>query len=149
MVRRDGGGRHRQAEPLVKVFHCDHCGHLVFFENTCCVTCGHKLAYLPDLRVVGSLEQVAANAWRSPLKAAAGRTFRLCRNYTDEEVCNWAIADTETDPLCVSCRLTRVIPNLDPPGARQAWYRLEVAKRRLLFTLLDWRSNSRLIPRRL
>ena len=40
-------------------------------------------------------------------------------------------------PLCKSCRLTREIPDLSVNGHRQAWYRLEVAKRRLLFTLLQ------------
>ncbi len=41
--------------------------------------------------------------------------------------------------LCLSCRLTRVIPDLDVAGHRDAWYRLEVAKRRLLYTLLELR----------
>ena len=38
--------------------------------------------------------------------------------------------------MCVSCRLTRVIPDLTAAGHRPAWYKLEVAKRRLVFTLL-------------
>ena len=41
----------------MKVFHCDHCGHLLFFENTHCVRCGQLVAYLPDLALVGSLDQ--------------------------------------------------------------------------------------------
>jgi hypothetical protein len=40
----------------VKIFHCDHCRHLLFFENVRCVKCGHALAYLPDMGVIGSLE---------------------------------------------------------------------------------------------
>ena len=47
----------------MNVFHCDHCGQLVFFENTVCVNCGNTLAYLPDL---GSLNPVGAGLWRSP-----------------------------------------------------------------------------------
>jgi hypothetical protein len=35
--------------------------------------------------------------------------------------------------------LTRIIPDLAQPEHRQAWYRLEVAKRRLIFTLLQLR----------
>jgi hypothetical protein len=123
----------------MKVFHCDHCGHLLFFENTHCVRCGQLVAYLPDLALVGSLDQDndQAGTWRSPLEAAAGRTYRLCRNYADEQVCNWAVLAEDSSPLCVSCRLTRVIPDLDKSEHRQAWYRLEVAKRRLIFTLLQ------------
>jgi len=120
----------------VRVFHCDHCESLVFFENTTCVTCGHRLAYLPDLTLVGSLEAIDDARWRSPLPAAADRAYRLCANYTGEAVCNWAVLDEDEHPLCQSCRLTRVIPDLSQPGHREAWYRLEGAKRRLVYSLL-------------
>jgi hypothetical protein len=119
----------------MKVFHCDHCGYLLFFENTECVHCKHKLAYLPDLADLGSLEPVGDGLWRSPLPAARGRSYRLCRNYSDMDVCNWAVASDDPDPLCVSCRLTRLIPDVSDPAAKLAWYRLEGAKRRLVFTL--------------
>lgn len=118
----------------MKVFHCDHCGHLLFFENVECVSCRHRLAYLPDLRLVGSLDE-DAEGWRSPLPKAAGRRYRLCRNYTDHEVCNWAVGADDPNPLCISCRLTRVIPDLATPEHRVAWYRVETAKRRVVFTL--------------
>ena len=125
----------------MKVFHCDHCGHLLFFENTFCVRCGRLVAYLPDLANIGSLEQDngQTDTWRSPLQAAAGRTYRLCSNYALERVCNWAVVAGDSNPLCVSCRLTRVIPDLSESKNREAWYRLEVAKRRLIFTLLQLR----------
>jgi hypothetical protein len=120
----------------VKVFHCDHCGQLVFFENTACLGCGRRLAYLPDLALVGSLDEDEDGRWISPLEAAKGRTYRLCRNYTDESVCNWAVSGDDAHPLCECCRLTSMIPDLSQPGAREAWYRLEIAKRRLVYSLL-------------
>ena len=80
---------------------------------------------------------MALTHWRSPLARAAEAGYRLCQNYTNESVCNWAVAATDDSPLCVSCRLTSVIPNLADPANRAAWYRLEVAKRRLLFTLIE------------
>src|SRR5579883_2702612 len=121
----------------MKIFHCDHCRQLVFFENTYCVKCGHRLAYLPDLRVVGSLDATTATGvWNSPLPRAAGRAYRLCRNYEKHDVCNWVVPASGPDELCQSCRLTRVIPDLTRPGHRQGWYKLEVAKRRLVYTLL-------------
>jgi len=118
------------------IFHCDHCQQLIFFENVQCVRCGHLLAYLPDLEVVGSLEPVGEDLWRSPLPQAAGLRYRLCENYIQENVCNWAVPAADPEPLCRSCRFTRVIPDLTQPGHRDAWYRLEVAKRRLLYSLL-------------
>jgi hypothetical protein len=121
----------------MKVFHCDHCGHLLFFENTECVSCGHRVAYLPDVRLVGSLDADGADKWRSPLPRAAKDGYRLCHNDKIERVCNWAVPAGDDNPLCLSCRTTRVIPNLAEPANRSAWYRLEVAKRRLLFTLME------------
>src|SRR5262249_12139219 len=123
----------------MKVFHSDHCGHLLFFENSICVQCHRKVAYLPDLALVGSLDHAGDETWRSPLSAAARRVYRLCRNYADEQVCNWAVSADDQNPLCISCRLTRVIPDLTREGHRQAWYRLEVAKRRVMFTLMHLR----------
>jgi hypothetical protein len=64
----------------MKIFHCDHCQQLVFFENIRCLTCGHALAYLPDLADMGSLDAVGENEWRSPARAASERKYRLCEN---------------------------------------------------------------------
>src|SRR5262245_34042828 len=111
----------------MRVFHCDHCRQLLFFENTRCVKCGRALAFLPDPGFMGSLDEAGDGLWRSPLKLAAGRTYRLCRNYTAHDVCNWAILADDPNPLCRSCRLTRVIPDLARDGAKAAWYRLEAA----------------------
>jgi len=125
----------------MRIFHCDHCGQLLFFENTECVNCRHRVAYLPDAKVVGSLDPSStpdgAGLWSSPLARANRGGYRLCQNYTIELICNWAVPATETNPLCISCRTTRVIPNLADPAHRSVWYRLEVAKRRLLFTLIE------------
>ena len=121
----------------MRIFHCDHCQQLVFFENSRCVNCEHALAYLPDLADIGSLESAGANLWRS--LGAEERAYRLCRNYSHENVCNWAIPAEDPHTLCLSCRLTRVIPNLDRLGHMEAWYRLEVAKRRLVYSLLSLR----------
>lgn len=122
----------------MKVFHCDHCDHLVFFENTQCVACGHTLAFLPELMDVGSLEPARTGdgqTFVSPLNATSGRTYRLCQNYAMNRVCNWAVPSDDPNPLCESCRLTRMIPDLTVPGTADAWYRLELAKRRVIYTL--------------
>jgi hypothetical protein len=120
----------------MKIFHCDYCQQLVFFENVQCVRCQHALAFLPDLEEVGSLEPAGDDHWRSPASGASGRAYRQCKNYSTENVCNWAVPVEDANPLCRSCRLTRVIPDLSRPGHKEAWYRLEVAKRRLVYTLL-------------
>jgi hypothetical protein len=120
----------------MRVFHCDNCRHLIFFENTRCMKCDRALAYLPDVGFMVSLQPAGAGLWRSLLPQAAGRSYRLCRNYSDADVCNWAIPEDDPDPLCRSCRLTRVIPDLGREGAQAAWYKLEAAKRRLIYSLM-------------
>jgi len=105
----------------------------VFFENTECVNCQHTLAYLPDLGIVGSLDLVD-NIWRCPLPGGE-HTYRLCDNYSRQNVCNWAVPTGDDHSLCQSCRFTQVVPDLSLPGNKEAWYKLEAAKRRLLYSL--------------
>jgi hypothetical protein len=98
--------------------------------------CERLLAYLPDLEVVGSLDPAGENLWRSSFGQAEGKKYRLCENYSKESVCNWAVPAEDPDPLCRSCRLTQVIPDLTRPGYKEAWYKLESAKRRLVYSLV-------------
>jgi len=123
----------------MRIFHCDHCDNLVFFENTHCLRCGHLLAFLPDLMEIGSLDPNRDGTWQSPHPAAGGRAYRLCANYSGSQVCNWAVDASRDDPLCEACQLTTTIPDLTVEGNTAAWYKLEAAKRRLVYTLLNLR----------
>ena len=80
----------------MRIFHCDHCDNLVFFENTHCLRCGHLLAFLPDLMEIGSLDPDRDGTWQSPHPAAGGRAYRLCANYSGSQVCNWAVTRAAT-----------------------------------------------------
>jgi len=115
----------------MKTFHCSHCRNLVFFENVRCLNCQHDLAFLPDQMEMGALETGNDGLWYY-----GDRAYRLCANNINHQICNWALPLADSDALCRSCRLTHVIPNLSQPGNEQAWHRLEMAKRRLLYTLL-------------
>jgi hypothetical protein len=125
----------------MKVFHCDHCDALVFFENVQCVSCGHALAFLPDVATVSALEPMAEVPWFSRAVKDAetpnGLRYRLCRNYTEHNVCNWAVDESDPNDLCRSCRLTTVIPDLTDPAQKLNWTKLETAKRRLVYTLMQ------------
>jgi hypothetical protein len=116
----------------MRVFHCDHCGHLLFFENVNCVRCGRALAYVPELGSITSLDRANDLHWASPL---CTQLLALCGNYSEHNVCNWALPADDPNRLCRGCRLTRTIPNLSRPNNHRLWYKLEVAKRRLIYTL--------------
>jgi hypothetical protein len=122
---------------LMKVFHCGRCDQIVFFESNNCVRCGGKLAYLPDRGEVGTLEPETDEHWRVISTEGPPQAYRLCRNYSHENVCNWAVQERDGEPYCIACRLNRVIPNLSRPGARESWAKLEAAKRRLIYTVLE------------
>lgn len=94
----------------------------MFFENDTCLACRHALGFQPHGLSMGAL----------------GSGDRRCRNYEREQVCNWVLEPGDSGPYCRSCRLNRIIPDLSSSQNRLRWYRLEVAKRRLLFTLLEF-----------
>jgi hypothetical protein len=120
----------------VKIFHCDQCDQLVFFESSRCTRCDRLLAFLPDVGEVSALAPSGDDRWRRATSGGPiGPEYRLCANYRDLDVCNWAVPADDPSPLCASCRLTRVIPDLGVEGNRERWYRVEVAKRRLIVNL--------------
>ncbi|AXA90400.1 putative zinc-binding metallopeptidase [Massilia sp. YMA4] len=116
-------------------FHCDKCGHQVFFENTVCFHCGSMLGYQPALRCISSFEPAEAERWRSLHPRDAGRLYKRCANWVQHDVCNWMLPADDPHALCQSCQLTVVIPALASEKNRILWARLEAAKRRLLFSL--------------
>jgi hypothetical protein len=119
----------------MRTFHCNRCEHLVFYENVLCERCEALLGFVPQLGELSAFEEAGDGLWRSLHPQAAGALYRQCSNYALEHVCNWMIPADHPEALCHACQLTRVIPNLAPPDNRLYWYRLEVAKRRLLYTL--------------
>jgi len=119
----------------MKTFHCDQCGQQVFFENILCERCGCMLGYLSDLRDISAFEPVEPDQWRSLNPQAGKRLYRKCENYSQHNVCNWMIPADCDDPLCGSCQLTQTIPTLSVEPNAERWYKLELAKRRLLYSL--------------
>jgi hypothetical protein len=123
----------------MKTFHCQFCGQPVFFENIQCLQCGSALAFLPDRLNMAAIEPVEGeqDLWRPRMRGrqAPGAQYRHCRNRTTQHACNFAVPAHDPNPLCVSCRLTRVLPDLSVPDNPQRWYRVEMAKRRLFYTL--------------
>lgn len=120
----------------MKIYNCDVCGSLIYFENTICLTCSSPLGYLPFLDNMSSLESVGGNRWKSLAPSSQGMIYKKCQNYHQENVCNWMIPETHPNQFCFSCNLNEVIPDLSIPANRDYWHRIEVAKRRLVYSLL-------------
>ena len=120
----------------MKTYKCI-CGQRLFFQNAVCVNCHRELGFLPDLLWMTSLDPLEEGLWQPTAKEAKGALFRKCRNYTDFGVCNWMVSQKhEGENFCVSCRLNEIIPDLSVEQNRALWASVEVAKRRLVYTLI-------------
>jgi hypothetical protein len=123
----------------MRTFRCDHCGHPLFFENVQCLQCGSALAFLPHRLALCAIEPVADEdgVWQRLTTHGRRRAhrYRLCQNHVDHQACNFAVPADDPNPYCASCRQTRVLPDLSVPANVELWYRIEVAKRRLFYTL--------------
>jgi hypothetical protein len=116
----------------MKLFRCQHCGQVLYFENFQCERCGHRLGYLPETATLSALEQ-EGDGWSTLAKPVA--SVRFCEN-AGHGVCNWLVPAGSDDIFCAACRHNQTIPPLENPDYRAAWAKLETAKHRLMYTLL-------------
>ncbi len=117
----------------MKLFECQHCGQLLYFENTRCERCRRALGYLPDRTLLTALTPEDGDRWRS--SAAPEQAFRFCANAA-HDACNWLLPADRAETYCRACQLNRTIPHLETPGNLLRWQRLESAKHRLVYGLL-------------
>ena len=117
----------------MKLFGCQGCGQLLYFENIRCENCGRALGYLTDMTEISALNPVEGGGWTA--LAAPEKAYKFCRNY-DAGMCNWMVPADDEVGFCAACRHNRVIPDLSVPGNDVLWRKLETAKHRLFYSLL-------------
>jgi hypothetical protein len=117
----------------MKLFSCQGCGNLLYFENIRCESCGRTLGYLPDLTEISALDPKEGGGWTA--LAAQGVPYRFCRNF-EHGVCNWMLPADSHEEFCAGCRHNRTIPDLSVEGNAQLWGKIEIAKHRLFYSLL-------------
>jgi hypothetical protein len=120
----------------MKLFACQVCGNVLYFENRICGQCRHRLAYLPEEVTLSALEPIDGSAWK-PLIATAQQRF-FCEN-AGLDGCNWVVPPDTNDRFCIACRHNGIIPNLSDQAHLAAWQLIELAKHRLFYTLLRWK----------
>jgi len=119
----------------MKLFSCQGCGQLLYFENVRCENCGRALGYLTDINEISALEPAEdpAQGWRA--LAAPHTLYKFCENY-DAGMCNWMVAGDDDSGFCLACRHNRVVPDMLIPGHDVLWRKIETAKHRLFYSLL-------------
>lgn len=120
----------------MQVFHCQHCGQTVFFENNACVRCGHALGYDPRSGRMETLRSEGGGLYATiRADGSTGHLVRRCAHH-DTIVCNWLVdGSAKSGGQCVACAYTTTIPDLTIDGNTILWGKLEAAKRRLVHGL--------------
>ena len=117
----------------MKLFECQGCGQMLFFENVRCERCGRQLGFLPERLTLSALDPAGEGRWRA--LAGSRRLWRFCAN-AQHGACNWLVPAGGKAELCRACLLNRTIPNLEEPQHQVLWQRIEMAKHRLVYGLL-------------
>jgi hypothetical protein len=123
----------------MKLFSCAHCGQLVYFENSHCEQCQYPLGFLTPTLQLEALVVQDINSFmlynQEAAQASGNQQYEYCDNHR-YGTCNWLIAKGSISKYCEACQLNHTIPDLSKPEYMQRWQVLEVAKHRLVYTLL-------------
>lgn len=122
----------------MKLYTCQFCSNILYFENRYCGRCGHQLGYHSEKDALVALEPTGDGDWIVSGSDAVPR--RLCANAV-HDACNWLTP--AGDVYCPACRHNGVIPDLSDTSNLLAWRQLELAKHRLFYSLLRWKLPLR------
>lgn len=112
-----------------------------------CLSCQSQTGFFPYPCTLAVIEPVSPGIYSTPLPGLAGKRFRKCENFEQQGACNWMVPCDDPNSFCLSCSLSRTIPDLSVANNRELWIKLEGSKQRLLYTLL--RLGLTVIPRSL
>ena len=118
----------------MKLFNCHHCGNTLYFENYSCLRCKNSLGFDPRSLTLVTLKP---SGYSSEFNETDGnnQSFRYCAN-SKYGACNWLIPLPSSNSLCIACELNTTIPDLYIPSNVKSWQNIEVAKHRLIYSLL-------------
>lgn len=119
----------------MKLYNCTNCNNALYFENSTCLNCQHTVGFdstrfsLPALDTYSNGFSLVNNK---------NVVYRFCANAV-HGTCNWLIPVAQASPFCTACELNRTIPELSTIENQAKWQRIEIAKHRLVYSLLRLR----------
>jgi hypothetical protein len=117
----------------MKLYSCAKCRNLLYFENTVCLNCKSAVGF--DAGKLSMITLAPANENEFVDITNTRDTWRYCDN-SAYAACNWLIPAAQNTGFCIACNLNRTIPSLDKEENLDRWRRIEIAKHRLIYSLL-------------
>lgn len=113
----------------------------LFFENQFCEACGRRVGITDDFEYVEPFEPDSKTGHYRPCRGKGH--YKPCYNNEHYQACNGMVEidvggkkkQGEMSDYCFACRFTKMIPDLSVPAHLPLWRKMEVAKRRALYTL--------------
>lgn len=127
----------------MRLFSCAACGQIVFFENTECESCHHRLGYRPipgDILTLEAAEHDTSGRplWRS-INSQEDALWRFCAN-AEYSACNWLLNADDAGDYCLCCHHNRTVPDVvGTPDNLHRWQAMELAKHQLFYSLLRFK----------
>ncbi len=107
----------------MRAFLCPVCDSRLYFENTQCTACGTLVGFNADTCDFEALGdgQPGSMVW--------------CENNANSG-CNWLVRAGDEQTFCIACQLNELIPPIDDPEQKRRWTDVEIAKRRLIYSVI-------------
>lgn len=127
----------------MKTFKCScEAQQILFFESSHCIACDRTVGLDDWFEKVEpyDLDEESGQYFKA---AQPDIRYQKCDNHTNFESCNGMVnmnafeppADNEDEVLCFACRFNETIPDLSIVEHIPLWKKMEMAKRRALYTL--------------
>ena len=126
----------------MKTFECDCQAHqILFFESSSCLACGRIVGLDDDFDKVEpyNLDETTGQYFKAEEPEIR---YQKCDNHADYKTCTGMVnlntfvpVEGKDEVLCFACRFNETIPDLNIVEHIPLWKKMEVAKRRALYTL--------------
>ncbi|MGN6648066.1 MAG: zinc-binding metallopeptidase family protein [Cytophaga sp.] len=117
----------------MKLYACSNCNRSLYFENSVCLNCKHPVGFDSKQLTMITLQSQNNTAEFSAVKTKSKYKYCLNKQYGN---CNWLVPVESTADYCEACKLNRTIPPLTNPQNQPLWNKIEIAKHRLVYSLL-------------
>jgi hypothetical protein len=115
------------------LYTCSYCHNLLYFENNICLRCNHMVGFDTTTLSMITLDKNDNGDFFNITEKNA--IYRYCENAV-HGTCNWLAPANQVSTFCLACALNRTIPVLTKNDNLRRWKQIEIAKHRLVFSLL-------------